>query len=139
VTHGIRVTLATGAVSLALTGLFACTQAPPAGQSAADIAAVGAYRQAADRGNAKAQTQLGEAYYRGRGVPQDYAQALVWYRKAADQGDVAAQRHIGSAYDNGQGVARDYTQALAWYRKAAAAGNATAQANIVALNARTQP
>ena len=55
----------------------------------------------------------------GRGVAQDYTQAVFWYRKAAEQGDASAQDGLGEIYDNGYGVRQDYAQAVAWYRKAA--------------------
>jgi len=34
-------------------------------------------------------------YDKGKGVPQDYKQAVEWYRKAADQGDARAQLNLG--------------------------------------------
>ena len=75
------------------------------------------YRKAADQGYALAQTNLGVMYAQGRGVPQDYAQAMQWYRKAADQGIAHAQYNLGVMYAQGQGVAQDYAQAVQWYRK----------------------
>src|SRR5277367_6141684 len=48
-------------------------------------------RPLAEQGNAVAQLGLGVMYANGQGVPQDYAQAVVWYRKAAEQGDADAQ------------------------------------------------
>ena len=44
-------------------------------------------RALAALGNADAQTNLGYAYSNGRGVEQDYAEAVKWYRLAAEQGD----------------------------------------------------
>ena len=44
------------------------------------------WRPLAEQGNARAQFNLGLMYANGRGVPQDYAQAVKWYRLAADQG-----------------------------------------------------
>jgi TPR repeat protein len=44
------------------------------------------YQKAAKQGHAEAQYRLGVAYVYGKGVPQDYAEAVRWYRKAADQG-----------------------------------------------------
>jgi hypothetical protein len=72
-------------------------------------------------------------YDNGRGVPQDYAQAVAWYRKAAEQGDADAQNNLGLRYDKGQGVPQDYAQAVAWFRKAAEQGNALAQNNLGAM------
>ena len=40
----------------------------------------------AEQGNASAQYNLGVMYANGRGVPQDYAEAMKWYRLAAEQG-----------------------------------------------------
>src|ERR1035438_5552413 len=52
---------------------------------------VEAARMRAGQGDATAQYRLASMYYRGKGVPQDYPEALRWYRKAADQGDAKAQ------------------------------------------------
>ena len=46
-------------------------------------------------------------YTAGRGVPQDYAEALKWYRLAAEQGDSAAQFELGIAYSAGEGVEQE--------------------------------
>ena len=40
-------------------------------------------RPLAEQGDVAAQASLGAMYANGDGVPQDYAQAVVWYRKAA--------------------------------------------------------
>ncbi|MBR0097489.1 MAG: SEL1-like repeat protein, partial [Synergistaceae bacterium] len=45
-------------------------------------------------GHAEAQYNLGNMYINGRGVQQDYQQALYWYRKAAEQGDAGAQNNL---------------------------------------------
>ena len=84
-------------------------------------------RRSAEQGDAAAQSNLGNAYYTGEGVPQDYVQAAYWYRKAAEQGVALAQNNLGVCYDNGEGVSQDYTQAVYWLRKAAEQGNADAQ------------
>ena len=39
----------------------------------------------AEAGDAQTQFALGNHYFDGRGVAQDYGQALAWYRKSADQ------------------------------------------------------
>jgi TPR repeat protein len=44
-------------------------------------------RVRAEQGEAKAQFRLGYIYSQGKGVSQDYTEAVRWYRKAADQGD----------------------------------------------------
>ncbi len=52
--------------------------------------------QQASQGNAAAQYNLGVMYANGRGVPQDYVQAMKWYRLAADQGDAKAQFNLAA-------------------------------------------
>ncbi|MBR2126222.1 MAG: SEL1-like repeat protein [Akkermansia sp.] len=84
-------------------------------------------RPAAENGYAQAQNLLGDCYYDGHGVPQDYAQAVQWYRKAAEQGDADAQCSLGACYYSGHGVPQDYAEAVQWYRKAAEQGDADAQ------------
>lgn len=57
---------------------------------AGDRAALSELRQRAEKGNTKAQNNLGSMYLQGRGVGQNYSEAMKWYRKAAEQGlDVA--------------------------------------------------
>lgn len=84
-------------------------------------------RQSAEQGNAEAQFNLAQMYNFGRGVSQDYAEALRWYHKSAGQGDAKAEWVLGFKYDRGQGVPPDYAKALRWYLKAAKQGYAEAQ------------
>jgi uncharacterized protein len=93
-------------------------------------AAMRIWRPLADQGDPVAQNNLGVMYANGQGVPQDYAQALIWTRKAADLGDAVAQNNLGVMYRDGQGVALDYAQAVIWFRKAADQGDAVAQNNL---------
>ena len=76
------------------------------------------------------QRNLGLMSYYGKGVPQNYAEALKWWRKAAEQGDTKAQYNLGLMYEEGKGVVRDYAEAVKWYRKAAEQGNLGAQHNL---------
>ncbi len=87
------------------------------------------WRARAEQGDAKAQNELGVMYAKGRGMPQDYGEAVRWYRKAAAQGNAKAQYNLGVSYANGGGVPQDYGQAVTWYRKAAQQGHAQAQTN----------
>ena len=87
-------------------------------------------RMAADQGNAQAALSLGALYEGGRGVEQNYAQALDWFKKAGDRGLVMAQHKVGRQYLQGLGVDRDYAQAMAWFRRAADQGYAPAQVSV---------
>ena len=78
-------------------------------------------------GNADAQHLLGLMYYMGRGVKQDYKQALQWHRKAAQQGKADAQYVVGAMYYTGNAVIQDHKQAVIWFRKAAEQGHADSQ------------
>ena len=79
--------------------------------------AVKLMRQAAEKGDPKAQYSLGVMCEHGRGVAQDYAQALDWYLKAANQGHAQAQNNLGYLYYTGRGAKQDYAKAFAWYSK----------------------
>lgn len=81
----------------------------------------------AERGDARAQFDIGFMHARGWGVPPNPAEAIAWYRKAADQGLPVAQHFLGIAYVNGEGVQHDDTQAARWFARAAAQGFPQAQ------------
>jgi TPR repeat protein len=44
------------------------------------------FRKGAERGDVAAQINLGNMYYKGEGVPEDYARAYAWWNLAAAQG-----------------------------------------------------
>jgi TPR repeat protein len=56
---------------------------------------------------------------KGRGTPQDYAQAAQWYLKAADQAYAEAQENLALLYAKGLGTRPDLVQAHKWYALAA--------------------
>jgi TPR repeat protein len=66
-------------------------------------------------------------YHHGKGVPQNYGEALHWYRKAADQGNVKAQYALGYLDYMGEGVPQNLNEAFNWYHKAAEQGDSKAQ------------
>jgi TPR repeat protein len=70
--------------------------------------------------------QIGEKYYWGRGVPEDYAEACKWFRKAAEQNHIEAQFILGWCYRHEQGVPLDFDEAAKWFRKAAEQNHAEA-------------
>lgn len=86
-----------------------------------------ALHQKANSGVSDAQFTLAYMYYKGRGVPQDYAQAVDLFRKSADQGDATAGYNLGVMYEYGEGVAKDYAQAAIAFRRAADRGFIPAQ------------
>jgi uncharacterized protein len=72
---------------------------------------------------------LGWMYQEGRGVPQNYAEAMKWYIKAAEQGFANAQFNLGMMYAKGQGIPQSYVKAYMWWCLAAARGISAATAN----------
>ncbi|MEC7641700.1 MAG: SEL1-like repeat protein, partial [Nitrospinota bacterium] len=52
------------------------------------------FRELADQGFAEAQINLGMMFEKGKGVSQDYKEAVRWYQLAADQGLTKAQEKL---------------------------------------------
>jgi TPR repeat protein len=85
--------------------------------------AVKEWRTLADKGDADAQFNLGQAYKLGRGVPADLGSAQSWYEKAAAKGHEQAQVNLGLLlFQRG-----DRAKAMPWIRKAADSGDPRAQ------------
>jgi uncharacterized protein len=87
----------------------------------------------AEKGDARAQSNLGEMYYYGEGVSEDDKTAVKWYRLAAEQGYARAQNKLGAMYQKGKGVPQDDKTAVKWYRLAAEQGDFYAQYNLEEL------
>jgi len=83
-----------------------------------------------EQGDAVAQSNLGNMYRDGYGVPEDDAEAVRWWRLAAEQGNAYAQANLGFVYGEGRGVPQDYAEAVRWSRLAAEQGNARGQTNL---------
>ena len=83
--------------------------------------------KAAEQGHPLAQYELGNMYYDGDGIRQDFTGAFKWYEKAAEQGYSQAQYELGGMYFNGQGVRQDLKEAFKWYEKSANQGLKEAQ------------
>jgi TPR repeat protein len=73
-------------------------------------------------------------YGQGKGVQQDFKQALVWHRKAAEQGVAEAQFNLGLMYQQGDGVQQDSKQAAALFQRAAAQGHTRAHIGLGILS-----
>ncbi len=73
----------------------------------------------AEKGDAEAQTYVGEIFEKGLGNETDYVTAAKWYEKAAKQGYKRAQINLGFLYEKGLGVEQDITKALNYYRLSA--------------------
>ena len=96
-------------------------------------------RPLAERGDIDAQTSLGNLYYEGWGVEQNYTSAVNWFRKAAERGDATGQFSLGWAYEQGDGVLQDYVLAHMWYDLAAAQGAGVAAKDRDKVAAKMTP
>jgi TPR repeat protein len=72
----------------------------------------------AEKGDARAQYNLGLLYASGLGVSHDYQAALKWHRSAARQGHAGAQNALAQMYAKGHGVPQDNLRAHMWYSAA---------------------
>ncbi|MDE0103850.1 MAG: tetratricopeptide repeat protein [Bryobacterales bacterium] len=96
----------------------------------------------AREGDAKAQSIVGEMFWRGFGTGQDASAAVEWWRKAAEQGDRTAQLELrrrraekgdvdeqfalGTEILEGAYESADKTEGLHWLGEAAACGHVEA-------------
>ncbi|OAN52214.1 hypothetical protein A6A04_00485 [Paramagnetospirillum marisnigri] len=88
---------------------------------------------AANRGEAEAQRQLGQAYRDGHGVKADIHAALGWFGLAVANGSAAAALDAADLYQRGHGVKRDMEQAAQWLYHAGVLGDAGARDKWVEL------
>lgn len=84
----------------------------------------------AKEGNPEDQYNLGGYYILGKGVPQDYKEAVKWLTKSANKGYVKAQRMMAGLYYLGQFVPENRSEAAKWYTKAAEQGDALSQLQL---------
>jgi TPR repeat protein len=97
-------------------------------------------RQRTPRGTYAFEALFGLIYATGRGVPQNYFQAVKWFRLAAEQGDALAQYNLGLIYASGYDVVpKDDVQALVWFILAAKGGHDDAHANREAFATTMSP
>lgn len=134
-------------VSLALALLFALPSVSLADNfdDAMEAANVGDYKKSyqlwlieAEKGSARAQTNLGLMHSDGLGVPPSDKEAVRWYRMAAAQGEKRAQYYLGTMLENGLGVPQDYNDAAKHYRLAAMQGHIKAQYKLGLMYLRGQ-
>lgn len=111
----------------------------PSGQrvSALPSALVGplSLRIAAANGDPSAEFEVGARFAEGKGVQQDFKQAVTWYRRAATRGFALAQYRLATLYERGLGVTKDMGRAKVWYQRAAGQGNVKAMHNLAVLAA----
>ncbi len=95
-----------------------------AGMPKDEARAVQLFTQAAEKGNRRAQLNLGTLYFRGQGVQRDVINARAWLEKAAADGDPYATYALARAMaENAPPAGADLTRAADLYRRAAEKGH----------------
>ncbi len=102
---------------------------PPAGIGPASL------RSAAANGDPSAEFEIAARFAEGRGIAQDFKQAMVWYQRSAQRGFAPAQYRLGTLYERGIGTKSDVARAKVWYGRAAEQGNVKAMHNLAVLSA----
>lgn len=90
------------------------------------------YAKGAEKGDADCQACLADMYYDGRGVKQDYGEAIKLYTQIIEKSDPAAMMSLGGhmrikyrlglCYFNGQGVEKNKEKAIELWRQSAEGG-----------------
>jgi uncharacterized protein len=88
------------------------------------------FRAAADQGMPAAQATLAVFYFKGTGVPIDYAQSAHWALLAAEQGLPHAAMNYAYLCEHGIGIPRDYEAAYLWYARAVAEGDKSGASHV---------
>lgn len=72
-------------------------------------------KKKADAGDARSQCIVGNWFYTGKHVPQDYARAFDYYQKSAAGKNNTAIGNLGLCYEKGHGVKADSIKAMQYY------------------------
>ncbi|KAK8880590.1 hypothetical protein M9Y10_003270 [Tritrichomonas musculus] len=62
------------------------------------------FESSSQSGNNNALLSLGNMYYYGKGVKQNYVQGINYYKRASQLGNVKASLKLGIIYYNGKGI-----------------------------------
>lgn len=73
----------------------------------------------AQKGDVKAQYDVGNMYLKGQGTARNPKEAFEWFSKAAEQGYSRAEYKLGYLYQTGNGVDKNPDKAYAWLKKSA--------------------
>ena len=132
---------ALGSVEAAQHLAWACSERLKTGRSRLRdrAAALRWYKRAFELGDTSSATNVGFAYFYGKGVRRDRQVAAQWYRKAAlgrgvrsrDEAtrmdSAAAMANLGRMYHKGQGVRQSWPAAIRWFTRAARLGHRDGQ------------
>jgi len=81
----------------------------------------------AEKGDPKAQYDLGTSYFKGVGIGKDEEKGIRWLKKSSDQGYLYAQGNLGWLLYSGIGVKKDEKEGFVLLKKSAEQGYEFAQ------------
>lgn len=84
----------------------------------------------AEKGDVKAQSELAEAYLKGKGVKRSFQDAALWLEKVAETGDAQAQYQLAHLHLDGKGMPKSEEKGAEWLAKAAENGNQKAEQEL---------
>ncbi len=133
----ITAALSTNTATLPLEATPPVSSEQPAGVVEMPPATIGplSLRISASRGDPGAEFEIAARMAEGKGVKQDFKQAMVWFQRAANHGLAPAQYRLGTLYERGLGDKVDLQRARVWYKRAADQGNVKAMHNLAVLSA----
>ena len=85
--------------------------------------------EASERGDNRAQREIGMMYIMGLGVDTDYDEGMKWIHKSAENGNHNAQYTLGCSFENDD----NYYEAEKWYKKAEFGGSTRASEALTRL------
>lgn len=90
-------------------------------------------RALAEKGDVRAQAELGGLIISGARSAQDTREGVMWIKSAAEKGNAISQYNLGNLYLEGKAVPLDYKEAMSWLLKAADQNVPEAQLNIASM------
>lgn len=89
------------------------------------------YKDAADKGDIKAQHKIGLCYRYGYGTEENPQQAIAYLKKAADKGYARALHNLGRCYEESYGMEKsDLSKAFTLFLRAAKQGQTLAHVDV---------
>jgi TPR repeat protein len=89
--------------------------------------------RAANKGDNRAQFNVGVMYFKGQGVPQSYSEALRYYCLASEQNHPEATHNVALMFEEGLCMPPNQDEAYRYYLKAAELGLDKSQYNLARL------
>jgi TPR repeat protein len=88
------------------------------------------YLKAAELGNSIAMYLLGNIYYTGIYITQNYTEATKWYQKSVDNGNINAMNTLGLMYHQGIVIPKNLSKACELYKHASDLGSHDSMNNL---------